>query len=137
MAAAAVAKPDAAAEADDYALPHPLSVNIRPILESVAGILTDDEIDQWFVDLHRDNEKYGVRLELTAEGELVISPMVNRAGGRAESRSGRCIGELGGRLWRRSLWPGRQSAPARRFTPPARRIVVIAGAGSRPAPDCC
>ena len=85
MAAAAVAKPDAAAEADDYALPHPLSVNIRPILESVAGILTDDEIDQWFVDLHRDNEKYGVRLELTAEGELVISPMVNRAGGRAEA----------------------------------------------------
>ena len=86
MATAVAAKPDAVTDADDYALPHPLSVNIRPILASVAGILTDDQIDQWFVDLRRANEEYGVRLELTAEGELVISPMVNRSGDRAEVR---------------------------------------------------
>ena len=67
-------------------LPHPLSVNIRPILESVAGKLTEDEIDQWFVGLDKANEERGFCLELTAEGELVISPMVNRAGLTAESR---------------------------------------------------
>ena len=72
--------------AGECILPHPVSVNIKPILESVAGWLTDDEVDQWMVDLHKANEESGIRLELTAEGELVISPMVNRRGGRAEIR---------------------------------------------------
>ena len=67
-------------------LPHPVWVNIRPILESVAGKLTDEEIDQWFVGFRDLNEGRGFTLELTAEGELVISPMVNRGGGRAEFR---------------------------------------------------
>ena len=58
-------------------LPHPVWVNIRPILESVAGKLTDEEIDQWFVGFARANEGRGFYLELTAEGELVINPMVN------------------------------------------------------------
>ena len=79
---------DAAADMDDFVLPHPVSVNIRPILESVAGLLTDDEIDQRFVELHQANEEYGVSLELTAEGELVISPMVNRKGSYAELEMG-------------------------------------------------
>ena len=72
------------ADADDFVLPHPVSVNIRPILEAVAGLLADDEIDQWFVELDQANEEQGLRFELTGEGELVISPMVNRRGGRAE-----------------------------------------------------
>ena len=85
-----VPKPAAVADADadDFILPHPVAVNIRPILESVAGLLTDDEIDQWFVELHQANEEYGVSLELTAEGELVISPMVNRKGSYAEAEMG-------------------------------------------------
>ena len=83
-AAAPVADVAADADVDDFDFPHPVSVNIRPILESVAGLLTDDEIDQWFVELHQANEEYGVSLELTAEGELVISPMVNRKGSYAE-----------------------------------------------------
>ena len=84
------------AESDDFYfdLPHPVWVNIRPILESVAGKLSDDEIDQWFVGFHEANEGRGFYLELTAEGELVISPMVNRAGLTAE-------GELFVRLF---LW---------------------------------
>ncbi len=59
------------------ALPHPVSVNIRSILESVAGKLTDHEIDQWLVDCSKANEGRGFYLELTAEGELAINPMVN------------------------------------------------------------
>ena len=66
-------------------LPHPLSVNIRPILESVAGKLTEDEIDQWFVGFAKANEGRGFYLELTAEGELVINPMVNLHSGVAEA----------------------------------------------------
>ena len=87
-AAAPAAGVAADADVNDFVLPHPVSVNIRPILESVAGLLTDDEIDQWFVELHQANEEYGVSLELTAEGELVISPMVNRKGSYAEAEMG-------------------------------------------------
>ena len=87
-AAAPVADVAADADVNDFDLPHPVSVNIRPILESVAGLLADDEIDQWFVELHQANEGYGVSLELTAEGELVISPMVNRKGSYAEAEMG-------------------------------------------------
>ena len=89
MATAASVKADALLVNDDELycdLPHPVWVNIRPILESVAGKLTDEEIDQWFVGFHELNEGRGFTLELTAEGELIISPMVNRGGGRAEFR---------------------------------------------------
>ncbi len=89
MATAASVKAAALLVDDDELycdLPHPVWVNIRPILESVAGKLTDEEIDQWFVGFHELNEGRGFTLELTAEGELVISPMVNRGGGRAEFR---------------------------------------------------
>ena len=76
--------PPAAADADDCELQHPLRVNISPILKSVAGKLSDTEIDQWMADLYQANEGKGFNLELTNKGELVISPMVNRAGLAAE-----------------------------------------------------
>ena len=38
-----------------------MSVNIKPILDSVAGKLTDEEIDQWFVDLEEANEENGLQ----------------------------------------------------------------------------
>ena len=91
MTTAAIPKPAAvietapAAEPDDFELTRPLSVNIRPILESVAGKLTDDEIDQWFVEFAKANEGRGFYLELTAKGELVINPMVNLHSGIAEA----------------------------------------------------
>ena len=77
--------------AEEFELAGPLSVNIKPILESIAGKLTDDEIDQWFVGFEKANEGRGFTLELTAEGELVISPMVNLHGGAAEAEG---IGSL-------------------------------------------
>ncbi len=77
----------AATDADefDFDLPRPLWVNIRPILESVAGKLTEEEIDQWFVGFAKANEGRGFYLELTAAGELVINPMVNLRSGIAEA----------------------------------------------------
>ncbi len=78
MATQVALKDDVAVDhAGDFVLLHTLSVNIRPILESVAGKLTDDEIDQWLVGCAKTNEGRGFYLELTAEGELVINPMVN------------------------------------------------------------
>ena len=73
-------------DVNDVELAHPVSVNIKPILDSVAGKLTEDEIDQWFVDLEKANEERGVHLEMTCDGELIISPMVNRAGLAAETQ---------------------------------------------------
>ena len=102
-APAAAPAEDVAADEDDFDLSHPVWVNIRPILESVAGLLTDDEIDQWFVELDQANEEQGLRFELTGEGELAISPMVNRYGGRAELRMTLALGnwedEYGGEAY--------------------------------------
>ena len=72
-------------DSDECALRHPLTINIRPILESVAGLLTDDEIDQWLVGCARVNEGGGFYLELTGKGELVINPMVNLESSFAEA----------------------------------------------------
>ena len=77
---------DAGSAELELGLTHPVSINISPIIESMAGKLTDDEIDQWFVDLYIANEERGLDLEMTGEGELIISPMVNRGGGRSEFR---------------------------------------------------
>ncbi len=92
--ATTVARAGVKAPADDadVELTRPVSVNIRPILESVAGKLTDDEIDRWFVDLEKVNEERGLQLEMTSDGELIISPMVNRGGGRAEFRLATALG---------------------------------------------
>ena len=84
----ATAAAPAAADADEFGLQRAIFVNIEPILESVAGLLADEEIDQWFHDFERLNEGRGFDLELTREGELVITPMVNRDGSRAEMRLG-------------------------------------------------
>ena len=70
VAATVLPKPAAVADdavvavndAGECTLPHPVWVNIRPILESVAGWVTDDEIDQWMVALHKANEDSGIRL---------------------------------------------------------------------------
>lgn len=91
--------------ADVPDLTHPVSVNIKPILDSIAGKLTDDEIDQWFVDLYIANEDRGLDLEMTGEGELIISPMVNRGGLRAEF-------QLAGALYRWEEEHGGEAAGA-------------------------
>ena len=76
-----------AAEAEeDFGPQATLSINIGPILDSVAGKVTDGDIDQWLVDLARANEGRGFYLELSPKGELVINPMVNRDGGFAEGQ---------------------------------------------------
>ena len=97
-----------------------LHVSIRPILESVVGKLTDDEIDQWFVGLAKANEGRGFYLELTGEGELAINPMVNADSGYAE-------GQLSGVLF---IWVEANGGFS--FSP---RTIVRLPDGSRVEPD--
>ena len=105
---------------DDFDLPRALVVNIKPILESVAGKLTDDEIDQWFVGFAKAKEGRGFYLELTREGELVINPMVNRDSGMAE-------GQMFGSLF---IWVEANGGEIY----PSRTIVRLLD-GSRTEPD--
>ncbi len=100
-----------------FDLPHPLWVNIRPILESVAGKLTEDDIDQWFVGFHELNQGRGFYLELTAEGELVINPMVNRKGSYAELELGIDLG-----IWNREHGGEAHGANANLRLPDGSRI---------------
>ncbi len=110
----------AIADTDEFDLPHPLSINIRPILDSVAGKLTDADIDDWFVGFAKANEGRGFYLELTGEGELVINPMVNRDSSMAE-------GQLFGVLF---IWVEANGGE----TYPSRTIVRLPD-GSRTEPD--
>ena len=105
---------------DGFELSGPLSVNIKPILESVAGKLTDDEIDQWFVGFAGANEGRGFYLELSADGELRINPMVNLHGGIAEAEG---IGSL--LIWSREYGG---------FTLSSRTIIRLPD-GTRVEPD--
>ena len=104
-------------DADEFDLSHPLYVNIRPILDSVAGKLTDEEIDQWFVGFHEVNEGRGFYLELTAEGELIINPMVNRKGSYAELELGIDLG-----VWNREHGGEAHGANANMRLPDGSRI---------------
>ena len=98
-------------------LTHPVSVNIKPILDSVAGKLTDEEIDQWFVDLETANEENGLSFEMTCDGELIISPMVNRDGSKAEVEF---VVDLG--LWTREYGGEWHGANANMRLPDGSRI---------------
>ena len=107
-------------DSGDFGPLRPLSVNIRPILESVAGTLTDAAIDAWFEDFRRANEGRGFYLELTGEGELVINPMANMDSTFAEA-------ELIGRLL---LWAEQEGGRAI-----SSRAIVRLPDGSRVEPD--
>ena len=118
MATIAVTTQGTAVPSDaDVELTHPVSVNIKPILDSVAGKLTDEEIDQWFVDLEKANEENGLHLEMTCDGELTISPMVNRDGSRAEFELGVDLG-----VWTRVNGGESHSANANMRLPDGSRI---------------
>lgn len=97
-----------------------LRINIRAILESVSGKLTDDEIDQWFVSMAEDNEGRGFYLELTNEGELVINPMVYMDSGFAEAEG---IADL-------LIWAREHGGRV-----PSSRTILRLPDGSRAEPD--
>ncbi len=120
MATTAAIQGNVEVEAREFGLPFTLHVNIKALLESVAGKLTDDEIDQWFFGMAKANEGRGFYLELTDEGELVINPMVNIDSGYAE-------GQICGVLFN---WVDENGGMS--FSP---RTIVRLPDGSRAEPD--
>ena len=120
MTTTAAVQSPARDEGGENLLPSALHVNIRAVLESMSGKLTDDEIDQWLVDMTKANEGRGFYLELTNDGELVINPMVNMDSGYAE-------GQLSGVLFN---WVEDNGG----MTFPPRTIVRLPD-GSRAEPD--
>lgn len=115
-----VAIKDADAGRDELTPLTTLRVNIRAILESMSGKLTDDEIDQWFVSMAEDNEGRGFYLELTNEGELVINPMVYMDSGFAEAEG---IADL-------LIWAREHGGRV-----PSSRTILRLPDGSRAEPD--
>ena len=105
----------------DFQLSSTLHVNVRAIMESVVGRVSNDDIDQWFVNMSQANEGRGFYLELTAEGELVINPMVNMGSRFAEAES---IADL--LIWAREMGGGRV---------PSSRAIVRLPDGTRAEPD--
>ena len=130
------------ADAPDPA--HPVSVNIKPILDPIAGKLTDDEIDQWFVDLYIANEERGLSLEMTGEGELIISPTVNRGGLRAEFQLAGALyiweeehgGEAAGTDANMSLPDGSRIRPDALWMSPEQVSELPPAGADRPIPVC-
>ena len=115
-----IAIKDADALRDELVPLTTLRVNIRAILESVSGKLTDDDIDQWFVSMAEDNEGRGFYLELTNEGELVINPMVYMDSGFAEAEG---IADL-------LIWAREHGGRV-----PSSRTILRLPDGSRAEPD--
>ena len=103
MTTTTLAPNTAAGNAGELDLLRAVSVNIRPLLESIDGLLSGAEIDAWFAGFDRANEGRGFYLELTGEGELVINPMVNSNSARAELELGADLGvwarEYGGEAY--------------------------------------
>lgn len=120
MATTAVVQHAAGAQEDESTLSSALHVNIRAVLESMSGNLTDEDIDQWLHEMATANEGRGFYLELTGDGELVINPMVNMDSGYAE-------GQLSGVLFN---WVDDNGGMS--FSP---RTIVRLPDGSRTEPD--
>ena len=100
-----VAKPDVHSPAtapDEEPLEHdPLSLPIRlefgPVLEALAEAgYVGERLNEWLIYFNRANKDTIGKLELDAEGRLLVTPMQSREGSRSE---GRMFLELG--LWAR------------------------------------
>ena len=77
--------------------PSPIHLDFRPVLKLLANAgITGDRFDEWFLDLNAANRDLVGKLELTAEGTLLISPMQSKYGSKLE---GEFIVDLG--LWAR------------------------------------
>jgi Uma2 family endonuclease len=77
---------------DGNSIPLPICLKFAPALEALAEAgYVGDRFDQWLVQFNEANRAVVGKLELNAEGELLISPMQSKAGSRLE---GIVFGEL-------------------------------------------
>jgi len=65
--------------------PSPIHLDFRPVLKTLADAgIYGAKLDKWLLDLNDANRELVGKLELTAEGALLISPMQSRQGSKFE-----------------------------------------------------
>lgn len=65
--------------------PSPLVLDFRPILELMARLeCSEREIDRWVIEFNHANHELVGKLELNAEGALLITPMLRESGSSDE-----------------------------------------------------
>ena len=65
--------------------PSPLVLDFRPVLELMARLeYSEREIDRWMIEFNHANHELVGKLELDAEGALLITPMLREAGSSDE-----------------------------------------------------
>ena len=65
--------------------PSPIHLDFRPVLKILAEAgITGAKLDEWLLDLNEANRELLGKLELTAEGALLISPMQSKYGSKLE-----------------------------------------------------
>ena len=68
--------------------PSPLVLDFRPVLELMARLeLTEQDVDRWLIEFNHANSDLVGKLELDAEGGLLISPMLRDEGARDEAET--------------------------------------------------
>ena len=68
--------------------PAPLVLDFRPVLELMARLeLTEQDVDRWLIEFNHANSDLVGKLELDAEGGLLISPMLRDEGARDEAET--------------------------------------------------
>ena len=66
----------------------PLVLDFRPVLELMARLeLTERDVDRWLIEFNHANSDLVGKLELDAEGGLLISPMLRDEGARDEAET--------------------------------------------------
>ena len=71
----------------------PLVLDFRPVLELMERLgYTERDIDLWLIEFNHANHELVGKLELGAEGALLITPMQRRKGSWEELETGRILG---------------------------------------------
>lgn len=121
--------------------PSPLVLDFRPVLELMARLeYSEREIDRWMIEFNHANHELVGKLELDAEGTLLVTPMQRQKGSWEELETGRLLGnwaeEYGGEAHGERL--GIRLPNGQRYAPDAAWISPDQLANqpeSYPAPD--
>ena len=71
----------------------PLVLDFRPVLELMARLgYTDQDVDRWLIEFNHANKDGVGKLELDADGVLLITPMLRQEGSWEELETGRVLG---------------------------------------------
>ena len=84
--------------------PSPLHLDFRPVLELLARLgYTEQDVDKWLLQFNHANRDLVGKLELNAEGTLLVSPMQSKTGARDEAKIlidlGKWTDEYGGEAY--------------------------------------